>query len=54
MEKEDVVFLNQMANALDESVRKLEEQINSSDKYLVDRTKDFILQLNKKIDGIIS
>lgn len=53
MKKRDVPFLNQLVNSLEEAGSKLEEAYVKKDYENFNKLKKFILQIQKKISGIV-
>jgi len=51
--QEDVKFLNQLINSLEESELKLEEAYDKKDYEAFNRIKKMMLQIQKKISEII-
>ncbi len=51
--QEDITFLNQLINALEESELKLEEAYDKKDYENFNRTKKMMLQIQKKISEIV-
>jgi len=54
MQRSDISFLNQLIASLDESEEKLEEAYKKKDSEEFDRTKRFILKIQKQINEILS
>jgi len=52
-QKEDVVFLNQLAGSLEEASIKLEKFYNRKDVENFNRTKKFILNIQNKIAEVL-
>jgi len=51
--REDIAFLNQLSNTLEESELKLEEAYDKKDYESFNRIKKMMLQIQKKISEII-
>ena len=53
MIKEDIPFLNQLVKALEETELKLEEAYEKKDDESFNKSKKFMLQVQRKISEVI-
>ena len=53
MIKEDIPFLNQLVKALEETELKLEKAYEKKDYESFDKSKKFMLQIQRKISEVI-
>ncbi len=53
MKKEDIPFLNQLAEAFEEAEEKLEQAYKDKNHEMFDKSKKFILQVQKKIAEVV-
>jgi len=53
MKKEDIPFLNQLVDALEEGGEKFEEAYKKRDSEKFNRIKSFMLKVNKKISEVV-
>ena len=51
MEKEELNFINQLVNSLNQSIPKLEEFYKNKDTKKFNDMKRFILKIQKQLDG---
>jgi hypothetical protein len=51
--KEEIPFLSQMINSLEQSERKLEEYYKKEDSINFNKTKKLMLQIHRKIEEIL-
>lgn len=51
--KEDIMFLNQLVNALEEAELKLEEAYEEKNYEIFDNMKKLIMQIQSKISGVV-
>jgi len=53
IKKEDIPFLNQLVKSLEESALKLEKAYEKKDHEKFNKSKKFMLGIQKQIEGII-
>ncbi len=53
MKREDIEFLNQLIKALEEAELRLEETYEKKDYENFNKTKKFIMQIQRKISEVI-
>jgi len=53
MKKEDIPFLNQLVNTLEEAELKLEEAYRTKDYEKFNKSKKLMLQIQKKISEVV-
>ena len=53
MKKEDIAFLSQLTDTLEESVLKLEESYSSGDNEEFNKIKGFMLKIQNQISEVI-
>ena len=54
MKKEDIMFLNQLVNTLEEAELKLEEDYNEKNYESFNNVKKLIIQIQKEISGVLN
>ena len=54
IKKEDVMFLNQLVNTLEEAGLKLEESYNEKNYEDFNNMKKLIMQIQNKISGVLN
>jgi len=54
IKKEDIIFLNQLVDALGESELKLEESYNEKNYEKFNNIKKLIMEIQKKISGVLN
>jgi len=53
VKKEDIQFLNQLVNSLEEAASKLEHYYNKKNQSKFDKSKEIMLELQEKISEVI-
>ena len=53
IKKEDIMFLNQLVNTLEEAELKLEEAYEEKNYEIFDNMKKLIMQIQSKISGVV-
>lgn len=54
IQKEDIMFLNQLVKTLEEAELKLEEAYDEKDYESFNNVKKLIMQIQKKISGVLN